>query len=138
PRVNEGSWLARMKHAGADVAQSPYESYGLSLAAAAPAPAVLELHHLPLLGLGTEEIELPDDSPLVGATIATVGSTHPGVHIVGLRRGQRLQRWQEVEGSLAPGDVVVALGTPATLAELTADMTRRSRPLHPGRETVSD
>jgi voltage-gated potassium channel len=32
-RVNEPEWLQRIKHAGADVAQSPYESYGRHLAA---------------------------------------------------------------------------------------------------------
>jgi voltage-gated potassium channel len=31
-RVNEPEWLQRIKHAGADVAQSPYESYGRHLA----------------------------------------------------------------------------------------------------------
>jgi voltage-gated potassium channel len=32
-RVNEPEWLQRIEHAGADVAQSPYESYGRHLAA---------------------------------------------------------------------------------------------------------
>src|SRR3954469_8341109 len=31
-RVNEAAWLQRIKNAGADVAQSPYESYGRLLA----------------------------------------------------------------------------------------------------------
>ena len=31
-RVNEPEWLQRIKHAGADVAESPYESYGRHLA----------------------------------------------------------------------------------------------------------
>ena len=31
-RVNEPEWLQRIRHAGADVAQSPYESYGRHLA----------------------------------------------------------------------------------------------------------
>jgi voltage-gated potassium channel len=31
-RVNEPEWLQRIQHAGADVAQSPYESYGRRLA----------------------------------------------------------------------------------------------------------
>lgn len=31
-RVNQQTWLRRIKHAGADVAESPYESYGARLA----------------------------------------------------------------------------------------------------------
>jgi voltage-gated potassium channel len=38
-RVNEAAWLTRIKNAGADVAQSPYESYGASLAESAVSPA---------------------------------------------------------------------------------------------------
>ena len=43
-----------MTQTGADVALSPYDSYGMSLAASAVTPAVLDVHNLPLLGLGTE------------------------------------------------------------------------------------
>jgi len=34
-RVNQATWLKRMKAAGADVAESPYERYGVRLATAA-------------------------------------------------------------------------------------------------------
>jgi voltage-gated potassium channel len=125
-RVNEASWRERMRRAGADVAESPYDSYGLTLAAAAKTPGVLGRHHLPLLGLGTEEIELRADSPLVGMSIAAVGSTYPGVHVIGLRRENRLQRWEDVEGPLAASDVVVALGTTASLTALTAAESSRA------------
>ena len=57
-----------MTQTGADVALSPYDSYGMSLAASAVTPAFLDVHNLPLLGLGTEEVEVSDGSPLVGQT----------------------------------------------------------------------
>src|SRR5207245_574158 len=77
-RVNEASWLTRMKRAGADVAQSPYDSYGASLAASALSPAVLDLHDLPLLGLGTEEIMVGTSSPLIGRSVAQLVADHVG------------------------------------------------------------
>lgn len=129
-RVNEASWLARMKHAGADVAQSPYDSYGASLAASALSPAILDLHDLPLLGLGTEEIEVHDDSALAGSRIPDLTAAHPGIYILGLRRDQRLHRWHEVAGRVEPGDVLVALGTPEHLGDLANEALRRPSSAH--------
>jgi voltage-gated potassium channel len=117
-RVNEAGWRDRMTRAGADVALSPYASYGMSLAASAVSPAVLDVHSLPLLGLGTEEVEVSEGSPLVGQTPSSVSEAHPGVLVVGLRRDSRLHRWHDVNGAIAPGDVLVALGTPESLAAL--------------------
>jgi len=103
--------LERIKRVAANVAQSPYPSYGMSLAAAATSPVVLDLHDLPLLGLGTEEIKIPADSPTIGLEPSALTTNHPCVHIVGLRRDQDLHRWHEIEGGLLAGDIVVALGT---------------------------
>lgn len=122
-RVNEATWLERIKRAGADVAQSPYPSYGMSLAAAATSPAVLDLHDLPLLGLGTEEIEIPPGSPTIGLEPTALTNTHPCVHIVGLRRDRGLHRWHEIDGVLRAGDIVVALGTPEHLMGLVSEVT---------------
>jgi voltage-gated potassium channel len=85
-RVNEAAWSERIKRAGADVAQSPYPSYGMSLAAAATSPAVLDLHDLPLLGLGTEEIEIPAGSPTIGLAPIALTNTHPSATGAGQRR----------------------------------------------------
>jgi voltage-gated potassium channel len=121
-RVNESTWLTRMKRAGADVAQSPYDSYGDSLAASALSPAALNLRDLHMLGLGlglgTEEIILAEDSPLVGGGLARLRDNYPAVHILGLRRNEKLHRWHEVPEPLESADVLVALGTPDNLADL--------------------
>jgi voltage-gated potassium channel len=117
-RVNESTWLSRIENAGADVAQSPYDSYGASLAASALSPTVLSLHSLPLLGLGTEEIEVAETSELVGKRIAQLEAVHVGVHILGLRRERQLHKWHEIDDSLRQGDVLVALGEPAHLSAL--------------------
>ena len=120
-RVNEEGWRDRIMRAGADVAQSPYPSYGLSLASSATSHDILDMHSLPLLGLGTEEIEVSAHSPLVGRRLSELGSAAPGVHVIGLRRDQRLQRWHDVEGDVRVGDVLVALGTPDFLSALARE-----------------
>ena len=124
-RVNQSTWLSRMKNAGADVAQSPYDSYGAALAGSALSPVAVDLRGLPLLGLGTEEIPIAESSPLVGSNIPDLVATHMGVHILGLRREQRVQKWHEIDGSLRPGDVLLALGEPSHLAALARDSLRR-------------
>ena len=117
-RVNHEDWKQRMEQAGADVAQSPYPSYGLSLAAAAVSSAVLDLHELPMLGLGTEEIEVPESSPLVGSTVAEILQLHPFTYVIGLRRDDTLHPWHALEGTVMAGDVLVALGAPEHLVAL--------------------
>jgi len=120
-RVNEADWRDRIVHAGADVAQSPYRSYGMSLAASAVTPGVLDVHVLPMLGLATEEIEVSAASPFVGRSLTQIGERRPDVFVVGLRRERRFHRWHDVSGPVSPGDVLVALGTPAVLRELAAE-----------------
>jgi voltage-gated potassium channel len=90
-RVNEVSWLQRIQRAGADIVESPYQSYGMSLAAAAVSPAVLDLHELPLLGFGAQEIAVPPTSSLVGRNLADLADAHPAVRVVGLRRNGELR-----------------------------------------------
>ncbi len=77
-RVNESRWIPRMTNAGADVAQSPYDSYGASLAASTVTPAVVDLHNLPLLGFATEEI-------VIDAVLAFRRAPH--------QRSHRRARW---------------------------------------------
>jgi voltage-gated potassium channel len=119
-RVNEATWLERIQYAGAAVAQSPNPTYGMSLAAAAVSSTVLDLHDLPLLGLGTEEIQIPEGSPVVGSTTADVLQAHPFVYVVGLRREDQLHPWHTVDGAVRSGDVLVALGAPEYLAALAS------------------
>jgi voltage-gated potassium channel len=117
-RVNEAGWRDRIVRAGADVAVSPYPSYGVSLATSALSPRVLDFHALPLLGLGTEEIQISSGSRYVGQQLQAISEVHRSVHIVGLRRDRHLQRWSDVGDSIKIGDVLVALGTPESLRSL--------------------
>jgi voltage-gated potassium channel len=119
-RVNEAAWETRIRNAGADVVQSPYRSYGMSLAASAASPAVLDLHDLPLLGVSSEEIDVMAGCELVGLTLNNLASRHPGVLVLGLRRDQRLHRWFDVAGPLMTDDVLIAVGPPEHLRALAS------------------
>jgi voltage-gated potassium channel len=117
-RVNDATWLERMKQAGADVAQSPYPSYGMTLAAAAVSSSVVDVHELPLLGLQTEEIEVPDGSPVIGSTPREISRQNENVYVVGLRRHDRFHPWHTIDGPVRAGDVLVVLGAPEHLVGL--------------------
>ena len=117
-RVNEATWLERIKNAGANVAQSPYDSYGATLAASALSPSVLDLHDLPLLGLGTEEVRVEASSQFLGKSLGDLIEEHVGIYILGLRRDDRLHGWYEVRDPLREGDILVVLGTSEHLSHL--------------------
>jgi Trk K+ transport system NAD-binding subunit len=121
--VNEATWLERIKRAGADVAQSPYDSYGATLAASSLSPSVLDLHDLPLLGLGTEEVRIEAGSRFLGRTLSELVDQHVGIYILGLRRDDRLHGWYEINDPLREGDILVVLGTSEHLSTL-ADASR--------------
>lgn len=117
-RVNESTWQDRILRAGASVAQSPYRSYGLSLAGSAISAAVLEMHAIPVLGMITEEIQISRGSELVGQRLDDVVSRESGVLVIGVRRDRLFHRWDEVDGTISTHDVLIALGTPLAVEAL--------------------
>jgi voltage-gated potassium channel len=119
-RVNEADWQDRIVRAGADVAQSPYPSYGLSLAATAVSSSAVELHTLPALGLAMEEIAVAPTSRFVGLGVDEIAAMLPNIVIMGVRRHKTFFRWHEVATTILPGDVVVALGAPEGVRDLAA------------------
>lgn len=127
-RVNETDWQDRIERAGANLARSPYPSYGLSLAASAITPSVIELLHLPMLGLAIEELQIAPGTGPVGVTLAELNASHHGVFIVGMRRGEAFTNWHDVTGAIEPGDVIVAVGSPDAVGLLAEEVQRESAP----------
>jgi voltage-gated potassium channel len=117
-RVNEADWADRILRAGANIAQSPYPSYGLSLAATAVSSSSVGLHTLPALGLAMEEIAVESGSRFIGMRVGEIGALLPNVVIMGVRRHETFHRWHEIETEIIPGDVVVALGPPEGVRDL--------------------
>jgi voltage-gated potassium channel len=121
-RVNDIHWSERLRRAGASQLVPVYESAGASIAATAMSPEVLAVQELTGLGMRTEEILVPAGSPLAGRDLASVMERDPELVLLGVRRDDSLTRWHEVQGTLREGDVVVAMGSSASLAELAASM----------------
>jgi voltage-gated potassium channel len=120
-RVNdESSWQGRIERAGANVARSPYHSYGLSLAAQALTPGILELHNVHGLGLSAEEIEVSDTSALVGRVLEELSGHGHDVFVIGVRREQQFRTWHDVDGPIESGDVLIVLGPSAKVRALAA------------------
>lgn len=118
-RVNEPTWQDRIRRAGADVVVSPYEAFGASLAAYAVETGILGLQDLPALGLRTEEMQVQPGSTVVGQTLTDLAAREPDLLLLGLRRDTGLAKWHEVDGPIAVGDVVIALGSPDALRRLS-------------------
>ena len=104
----------KLKRAGADRVVSPYKSSGTEMARLASHPqlrGVVDVDSEYRL----EEILVAEDSKAVGSTI---GGIRGGAMIVGLRRGAVFHPQPAPETVLGPGDIINAMGTPATLARL--------------------
>jgi voltage-gated potassium channel len=104
----------KLKRAGANRVISPYKSSGTEMARLALHP-----HTTGVIDVDSEyrmqEIEVGDGGP--DAT-HTVGEVRGGLVIVGLRRGSEFQPQPAADTPLLPGDVVVAMGNPSSLARL--------------------
>lgn len=104
----------KLKRAGADRVISPYKSSGTEMAR-------LALHRQ-LSGVvdvdaeyRMEEIEVSEGCE---AARQTVGDIRGGSMIVGLRRQSDFQPQPPADTVLLPGDIIIALGTPAALERL--------------------
>jgi voltage-gated potassium channel len=124
-RVNDTHWCERLQRAGAASLVPVFDSAGASLAATAASPSVVGVQELPAIGVRTEEIVVPEGSPLIGTAPADAMGLHPDLVIVGVRRDDELSRWHEIDAVIESGDVLVALGPPAAIAALTASVSGR-------------
>jgi voltage-gated potassium channel len=104
----------KLKRAGADRVISPYKSSGAEMARLALHPQLSGVVDVDV-EYRMEEISVDAGCEGVGKT---VGDIRGGSMIVGLRRGLGFQPQPPAETALLSGDVIVAMGTPRTLARL--------------------
>jgi voltage-gated potassium channel len=104
----------KLKRAGADRVISPYKASGTEMARLALHP---QLSGVVDFGVEyrLEEIRAADGCDATGQT---VGDIRGGSMIVGLRRQGEFHPQPPAETTIEPGDLLVAIGTPATLARL--------------------
>jgi voltage-gated potassium channel len=117
-RVNDVTWRDRLVRAGASAVIPVYESAGASLAASALTSDVMGVQDLPTLGVRTEELVVPSGSKVIGWDLTHLGATTPEIAMLGVRRDDRLARWNEITDGISAGDVLVALGPADSLARL--------------------
>jgi voltage-gated potassium channel len=107
----------KLKRAGADRVISPYKASGTEMARLALHPQVSGTVDV-AAEYRMEEIEVGTGCAGAGQTI---GEVRGGSFIVGVRHADgSFQPVPPAETTLGPGDVVMALGTPKTLARLEA------------------
>jgi len=104
----------KLKRAGANRVISPYKASGAEMARLALHPQVSGV-----LGVDAEYRmeEIVVDAGCAGAH-QSIGDIRGGAMIVGLRRDGHFQPQPPGDATLLPGDVLMAMGTPATLERL--------------------
>ncbi len=113
-RASQEDSEPKLKRAGADRVISPYKASGTEMARLALHPQVSgsvdvdEDYRL-------EEIEVAGGCAGAGMALQDVRG---GSLVVGIRRGARFQPQPPGDTILAPGDVIVAMGTPRTMDRL--------------------
>lgn len=124
-RVADITWSERLMRAGASHVVPVYESIGTSLAATALDAEVLGVLPIPGTDMRVEELEVRADSQAVGLDLPSLMHRIEGVHILGLRRHDGIERWHEADAGLVAGDVLVALGSAQALGGLTQLLHQR-------------
>ncbi|HCL30596.1 MAG TPA: hypothetical protein DIC52_19475 [Candidatus Latescibacteria bacterium] len=119
--IDQPSRRAPMMIAGATVAFTPSHVLAAVMAVRASArigPRVAGLQPLNEL-LEVAEIRVHEASPLADSTLAEAGiRLQTGVHIVGQWRNDKLHSPPEADEKLLPGIILVAAGTPESIARL--------------------
>ena len=106
----------KLKRAGADRVISPYKASGTEMARLALHPQLSGVVDVDA-EYRMEEISVGEGCEGAGQT---VGDIRGGSMIVGLRRGAGFQPQPPADTALSVGDVIVAMGTAATLARIEA------------------
>jgi voltage-gated potassium channel len=104
----------KLKRAGADRVISPYKSSGAEMARLALHPQLSGVVEVDV-EYRLEELVAGDGCAAVGQTI---GDIRGGSMIVGMRRDSEFHPQPPADTSIRPNDVLVAIGTPATLRRL--------------------
>jgi voltage-gated potassium channel len=117
--------IPKLERAGADRVVSPYTTTGRRMAALALQPAVVVVIDMVTREGGSmaiEELVVPDSVRLTAGMLRRSGALLLAVR----GAGGRLSVGLEDEAPLAPGDLLVVLGTPEQLTSLATTLTPRS------------
>lgn len=116
-RANTTESVAKLKRAGADVVISPYEICGRRLVDSLMRPTTVDYMETVMtcggLKFNISEVEVPEDSPLVGKTLSEADPRRQsGAHILAIqRRAGALLSSPGPDDRLEEGDQLVVLAT---------------------------
>jgi voltage-gated potassium channel len=125
-RASRSGAAQKLERAGANRVVSPYETAGEQIASLLTRPHVTAYLTMVAAGdrpdLSIEEIVVPDDFAAAGRTIRDLAvGAETGALVLAVRKpGQPLQGRPSPDVTIDPGDVVIGLGTPDTIARLEA------------------
>jgi len=129
-RAAEEQAEAKLRRAGADNVVAPTIIGGHRMAIALTKPAVSEFFDSIIgseIGLGFEQVEIEEDSPLVGIELReTPVRTELGIVVVSIRRRNGDTLFNPAgDAILEAGDILIAIGQVESLVKLS-ELTRRA------------
>ncbi len=107
--------VRRLKRAGADYVNSPYQTGGMRTAASILRPSVVDFFDLSSphsrTEIDLEEVYVDAQSELGGATVSQVESRYAQLRVIALKRGQQLTELvPEASREICPDDHLVVIG----------------------------
>ena len=122
-RGESESAVRRIRRAGADYVNSPYQMGGLRTAASILNPSVVDFLEISLPqrseDIGLEEVQVDAGSEIVGQPVLAIEREHPRVRIVALKRpGRSIELVPDPDQEVEGGDFLVVIGASDQLSRL--------------------
>jgi voltage-gated potassium channel len=121
-RASSDDAIPKLHRAGATQVVSPYAMAGRQMARLALRPATVDFVETLLRGAGgdllLEDVHVATDSPLAGVSIEEARRRYPDVTLFALQRDGTTIAPLAGDLTLAPGDILAAVGAEAALREL--------------------
>ena len=130
-RADDDRAERKLTRAGANRVVAPYRLGGLRIAHAILRPTVVEFLDLAVGGkdieLAVEEVELREDSPLVGRALRDSGLRDEfDIIVIALRRGDQMLVNPRPETQFRPGDTIIVTGHRDKLDRFIREHAKRS------------
>ena len=122
-RAESESAVRRIRRAGADYVNSPYQMGGVRTAASILNPSVVDFLEISLPqrseDIGMEEVQVDPGSEIVGHQVGAIEREHPRLRIVALkRRGRSIELVPAPGEEVEAGDYLVVIGESEQLSRL--------------------
>ena len=122
-RAESESAVRRIRRAGADYVNYPYQMGGIRTAASILNPSVVDFLEISLPQrseeIGLEEVQVDVGSEIVGLPVLAIEREHPRLRIVALKRQSRsIELVPDPDEAVEAGDFLVVIGESDQLSRL--------------------